>query len=94
MRGEDIYWRKAKIAARILLKSQTRPLNERDRRLARQLAAEPGVTNRLLNQAVSSGNRLGFARRSGLTSSFERFADATSHLYHRFRVVSIAVGNG
>ncbi len=51
---EDSYWRKAKIAARILLKSQTRPLNARDRRLARQFAAEPGVSNRLLDQAVAS----------------------------------------
>jgi hypothetical protein len=50
----DPYWRKARIAARILLRREEGPLNERDRRLAARLAKDPGVTNRLLGQAVSS----------------------------------------
>jgi hypothetical protein len=49
----DPYWRKARIAARILLRRERGPLCERDRRLAARLAEDPGVTNRLLNQALS-----------------------------------------
>ena len=47
------YWRKARIAARLLLKRERRSWNERDRRLAARLADEPGVTNRLIDQAIS-----------------------------------------
>lgn len=50
----DPYWRKARIAARILLRRERGPLNERDRRLAARLAEDPGVTNRLVDQAVAS----------------------------------------
>lgn len=50
----DPYWRKARIAARILLRRERGPLGERDRRLAARLAQDPGVTNRLVDQAVSS----------------------------------------
>ena len=49
----DPYWRKARIAARLLLKREGRSWNERDRRLAARLADEPGVTNRLIDQAIS-----------------------------------------
>ena len=50
----DPDWHKARVAARILLKARTRPLNARDRRLARRFAADKGVTNRLVEQAVST----------------------------------------
>jgi hypothetical protein len=50
----DPYWRKARIAARILLRRQSGSLNDRDRRLAARLADDPGVTNRLVDQALSS----------------------------------------
>ncbi len=50
----DPHWRKARIAARILLRRERGPLRERDRRLASWLAQDPGVTNRLVDQAVSS----------------------------------------
>jgi hypothetical protein len=50
----DPYWRKARIAARILLRRERGALNERDKRLAARLAQDPGVTNRLVGQAVSS----------------------------------------
>jgi hypothetical protein len=51
----DPWWRKARIAARLLLKKEAGlRWNERDRRLARRLAEDPGVTNRLLDQAVHS----------------------------------------
>lgn len=50
----DPCWQKARIAARILVKSRKRPLNARDKRLARQLAQDPGVTNRLIEQGVAS----------------------------------------
>ena len=50
----DPWWRKARIAARLLLKRQQhQPWNTRDQRLAAQLADDPGVTNRLIDQAVS-----------------------------------------
>lgn len=50
----DPWWRKARIAARLLLKRQQHlAWNTRDQRLAAQLADDPGVTNRLIDQAVS-----------------------------------------
>jgi hypothetical protein len=54
-RRMDPYWRLARIAARLLLKREEgKPWSARDRRLAAQLAEEPGVTNRLLDQAYFS----------------------------------------
>jgi hypothetical protein len=51
----DPWWRKARIAARLLLKRQAgQPWSARDRRLAASLAEDPGVTNRLIDQAVSA----------------------------------------
>lgn len=50
----DPCWQKARIAARIIVKSRTRTLHARDRRLARWLAGQPGVTNRLIEQGVAS----------------------------------------
>jgi hypothetical protein len=51
----DPFWRKARIAARLLLKKEAgQPWNGRDRRLAGSLAGDAGVTNRLIDQAVSS----------------------------------------
>lgn len=48
----DPSWHKARVAARILLKAeQGKPLSPRDKRLARLLAADKGVTNRLIEQA-------------------------------------------
>ena len=51
----DPYWRKARIGARLLLKRRAgRSWSPRDRRLALRLVDDPGVTNRLLDQAVHS----------------------------------------
>ncbi|GAB4164514.1 MAG: hypothetical protein Fur0032_00510 [Terrimicrobiaceae bacterium] len=50
----DPYWQKARIAARIILKSRKKTLHARDRRLALWLAEHPGVTNRLIEQGVAS----------------------------------------
>lgn len=51
----DPWWRKARIAARLLLKKEDgQPWSPRDRRLASRLADDPGVTNRLVDQAVHS----------------------------------------
>ena len=50
---EDIYWRKAKLAARILLRAERRSLSAFDRRLAHSLGADPGVENRLIHQAIA-----------------------------------------
>jgi len=49
----DPWWRKARVAARLLLKKELQPWSLRDRRLAAQLSVDPGVTNRLIDQAVS-----------------------------------------
>ncbi len=51
MKHEDPYWRKAKIAALILKRSDEGRLSPRDRRLATALLEDPGVTNRLIDQA-------------------------------------------
>ena len=53
-RKADPDWRKARLAARILLRGRAGRLTARDRRLARWLADEPGVTDRLIQQALSS----------------------------------------
>ena len=51
----DPWWRKARIAARLLLKRERRrSWSSRDQRLAARLADDPGVTNRLIDQAVHS----------------------------------------
>ena len=48
----DPYWRKARIAARLLLKREAgKPWSARDRRLAAGLSNDRSVTNRLLDQA-------------------------------------------
>jgi hypothetical protein len=48
----DRAWRKARIAARLLYRKAAGPLHERDRRLARKLAQDPEVENRLIQQAL------------------------------------------
>jgi hypothetical protein len=48
----DRSWRKSRIAARILLREEAGRLTPRDVRLARLLAADKGVTSRLIDQAI------------------------------------------
>ncbi len=48
----DRCWRKSRIAARILLREEQGQLTARDVRIGRQLAADPGVTARLIDQAL------------------------------------------
>jgi hypothetical protein len=51
----DPWWRKARIAARLILKKEEgKTWSARDRRLASRLADDPGVTNRLIDQAYYS----------------------------------------
>ena len=48
----DPWWRKARIAARLIQKKEAgQPWTARDQRLAKLLASDRGVTNRLLDQA-------------------------------------------
>jgi len=50
----DPWWRKARIAARLVLKRESGDAwSARDKRLAALMMADPGVTNRLIDQAVS-----------------------------------------
>ena len=48
----DTAWRKSRIAARLLMRKETRPLRPRERALARQLSQDPEVSNRLIQQAL------------------------------------------
>lgn len=48
----DTCWRKSRIAARILLREETGRLTARDVALGHKLAADPGVTPRLIDQAL------------------------------------------
>ena len=48
----DRAWRKSRIAARLLYRKAAGPLRERDRLLARRLAEDPEVENRLIQQAL------------------------------------------
>jgi hypothetical protein len=54
----DGAWRKSRLAARLLVRRQLRPLRQRERELARQLSQDDEVTNRLIQQALYF---LGFA---------------------------------
>ena len=49
----DPCWIKSRIAARILLRANRGSLRSRDRRLARRLAGDAGVTDRLIDQALA-----------------------------------------
>lgn len=49
----DPCWVKSRIAARILMRREAGRLSRRDRRLARRLARDPGVTDRLIDQALA-----------------------------------------
>lgn len=50
----DPSWVKARIAARILLRQWSGSVSSRDARLAHKLANDPGVTDRLIDQALAS----------------------------------------
>jgi hypothetical protein len=50
----DPFWRKARIAARVILRAESGPLRKRDRQLAELVLEDPGVSNRLIDQALSS----------------------------------------
>lgn len=49
----DPCWVKSRIAARILMRREAGRLSRRDLRLARRLAHDPGVTDRLIDQALA-----------------------------------------
>jgi hypothetical protein len=48
----DSAWRKSRLAARLLLKREARPLKGRELTAARRLSADPEVTNRLIEQGL------------------------------------------
>jgi hypothetical protein len=48
----DTAWRKSRLAARLLLRRETRPLRPREQALARRLGQDAEVTNRLIQQAL------------------------------------------
>lgn len=51
-RKYDRCWRKSRIAARLLYRRINGPLRPRDQALARKLAEDPEVENRLIQQAL------------------------------------------
>ena len=48
----DTAWRKSRLAARLLIQKERRPLRPREKVLARQLSDDPEVSNRLIQQAL------------------------------------------
>lgn len=48
----DDAWRKSRLAARLLLRKESRPLRPREQAVARKLSQDPQVTNRLIQQAL------------------------------------------
>lgn len=48
----DDPWRKSRLAARLLLRKESRPLRSRELAAARKLSHDPQVTNRLIEQAL------------------------------------------
>jgi hypothetical protein len=48
----DTAWRKSRLAARLLIRKETRPLRPREQALARRLGQDDEVTNRLIQQAL------------------------------------------
>ena len=48
----DDAWRKSRLAARLLIRKESRPLRPREQALARQLSRDSEVTNRLIQQAL------------------------------------------
>ena len=53
-------WRKSRLAARLLIRKDSRPLRPKELALARRLSRDAEVTNRLIEQALYF---LGFAPR-------------------------------
>ena len=49
----DTYWRKSRIAARILLREEAGKLTKRDVALGQKLGVDSGVTPRLIDQAIN-----------------------------------------
>ena len=47
----DTAWRKSRLAARLLLRRESRPLRPREQSLARRLSKDSEVSNRLIQQA-------------------------------------------
>ncbi len=48
----DGAWRKSRLAARLLIRKESRPLRPRERALALRLSQDAEVTNRLIQQAL------------------------------------------
>jgi hypothetical protein len=48
----DTAWRKSRLAARLLIRKESRPLSPREVALARRLSQDSEVTNRLIQQAL------------------------------------------
>ena len=48
----DSAWRKSRLAARLLIRRESRPLRPREQALARKLSDDPEVSNRLIQQAL------------------------------------------
>jgi len=48
----DTAWRKSRLAARLLIRKESRPLRPCEQALARRLSQDAEVTNRLIQQAL------------------------------------------
>jgi hypothetical protein len=50
----DTAWRKSRLAARLLIRKEARPLRPGEQALACRLSQDPEVSNRLIQQALYS----------------------------------------
>jgi hypothetical protein len=73
----DPSWVKSRIYARLILRHQSGRFSARDRRLAEQLRIDPGVTNRLIDQAVAS---LCASKKLSYSAIVEQFHDSSHQL--------------
>lgn len=73
----DRCWRKSRIAARILLREEQGRLTKRDVRIGRKLSNDPGVTPRLIDQALYAFSGRGYRLNERY---FEYFARAYGQL--------------
>jgi hypothetical protein len=78
-RSLDPFWRKSRIAARIWLRRQSGKLTDRDYVLAPWLASDPGVTERLIDQALASITACKLSRSQTLQTVAETGSSRQSH---------------
>jgi hypothetical protein len=78
----DPSWVKSRIYARLILRSYQNQMTPRDHRWVQRLKEDPGVTDRLIDQAMAS---LCVGRKFTYTQIVEHFHGPTHQLAHSRR---------